>query len=113
LLYLVTLGLPSLHLVLEAHAICAEHGELTHVEGATVSPPTHAADDAAIDARPADVAHGHCDLPQLSTAVVVESHVLSVESLLSPEVRDSVAPSFAPRIVRALSFAPKTSPPSC
>jgi hypothetical protein len=113
MLYLVTLGLPSLHLVLEKHEVCAEHGELAHVDVPTTSALVHVTDGIAIDASPTEEAHGHCQVPQVSSAVVSPSHALLVDALLSPEARDQQEPLFVLRSVRALTFAPKTSPPSC
>jgi hypothetical protein len=112
-LYLVTLGLPALHLVLEEHAVCAEHGELAHVDATVGASVAHVADGVTIDVNPADLAHGHCDIPQMACAIVADTHAVVAKNLLSPDERAPRAPLLARRPVHTLAFAPKTSPPSC
>jgi hypothetical protein len=111
--------LPVLHFVLVAHQLCAEHGELVHVD-ASESPAAHAAEE---HSRSSEVqlvgssgeshSHDHC-------GVIISGHAHGVQ-LSSPQgglqarsyldAEPGSARAAHPSIA-LLAYAPKLAPPS-
>jgi hypothetical protein len=96
-------GLASLHHAAnEVHAVCAEHGHLIHDDA-----------DRSEGWGAADREHEHCALDQ----VAPQTEPLAVAAadlgalVASDALEPAPAPVFAPRVVEALTYAPKQSPP--
>ncbi len=107
------------HLLLVPHTVCAEHGELIHVEGVGSSAPSHEQDPTHSVYRPAsgvdsaDV-HDHClasaTRREKVTLPAVQSASVPAYGLAASHVRqEALAP---PRALGILAFAPKSSPPA-
>lgn len=112
-IYALTLGAPPLHLVLERHAVCLEHGEVAHVEVASqAGDPVLVADGATVSSRGDDEGHGHCAVPQGASAHSVLRISLTRVDVEKPVVVVAVSAHDAVRPIASLRFAPKTSPPA-
>jgi hypothetical protein len=108
------------HLLMVPHAICAEHGELVHVDTGPRSTrhDAHAARDSASSAyRPGAIGstdpHDHCLISvfRKQTLAIHPAGSVLLPPRISPAVvsfENVIAP---PRTVAILHLAPKSSPP--
>jgi len=111
--YALTLGAPSLHLILERHAVCLEHGEVAHVDVAPQSgEATLVADGATVTAQGDEDGHGHCAIPQCASAHAAPRASLMRVDVEGPRVVVDAHARDAARPIASLRFAPKTSPPA-
>lgn len=122
--YLAASGAASMHLVLRAHAICLEHGELVHGghDAGHAGEPAKGAPEAgqgsrhgpAFDAAPEAHRHEHCSLASHRNPNAVESvraPALSGQVPLAPGC--VMFPADGAPLGRAVtSLAPKQSPPA-
>ena len=119
LVYLWAMVSPSVHLLLEPHQVCLEHGELVHRhDGATPAidlgvPADSPALGQGRERAGSDEPHVHCHLVQdrprdtrVSGAAIPESQALGGPGTACCPRED---PSPRP----GLAVAPKQSPPSC
>lgn len=117
----VLLALSSLgqvaHFLIVPHAICAEHGELvelTSVAGHAVSAPSKAdgASVSAVTTRELSEDHDHCQVLSRGQREL-SSPTAGLPGLphAACEGRSRVDADAAPRLLAALTLAPKTSPP--
>lgn len=111
-IYALTLGAPSLHLVLERHAVCLEHGEVAHVDVAPQAGDVMlVADGATVSATEDGEGHGHCGVPQCASASpMLRGAWVHADVAATVPVVDARAHDVA-RALSPLRFAPKTSPP--
>ncbi len=107
--------LPALHHLTSSHAVCAEHGELTHVssaEPAAFSEP-RSADPTLRAAATAEDEHEHCTVPALSASPALAPSDAGV-SCLTLEGRAPRLGAGSPRAESSLpilAVAPKLAPP--
>ena len=109
--------LPALHHLTSHHAVCAEHGELTHVsshELEAFSEP-RGVDPTVRSAATAEDEHEHCTVPALSASPALAPSDAGV-SCLTLEERAPRLGAGSPRAESSLpilAVAPKLAPPVC
>jgi len=100
------------------HVRCAEHGELTHVAGATPGssmtlPGAAARAGLSEQGRVGDQEHEHCQLVFAAAAAATRVFLAEAVPFTPPALAEPLATSLRPVAGRAghLACAPKTSPP--
>lgn len=109
--------LPALHHLTTRHAVCAEHGELTHLSGAEAeaegSSEPSSADPTLRAVATVEDEHEHCAVPALgsSPALAPGDAVASCLTLEASAPRLGAGSTRAESSLPILAVAPKLAPP--
>jgi hypothetical protein len=109
--------LPALHHLTTRHAVCAEHGELTHVSGAEAeaegSSEPRSAEPTLRAVATVEDEHEHCAVPALASSPALASGdaATSCLTLEASALRVGAGSTRAESSLPILAVAPKLAPP--